>query len=94
MGHLDDETNSPFRRRNVYPSNILDVMRIAHPIFRGFYQQDSTEFLRAFLGDLHDELKITPFNESKYPPLDSDSSREYFIPYVPFGFDIKYGIYN
>ncbi|KAM3187013.1 hypothetical protein ACTXT7_003153 [Hymenolepis weldensis] len=67
MGHLDDQADTPIRRKHATPSRILDVMRITHPIFRGLYQQDSQEFLRAFLGDLHEELKLIPFNESNYP---------------------------
>ncbi|KAM7541507.1 hypothetical protein Aperf_G00000042244 [Anoplocephala perfoliata] len=73
MGHLDDQIQAPnghclpVRRRDAVPGCILDVMRKTHPIFRGLSQQDSQEFLRAFLGDLHEELKLTPFNESKYP---------------------------
>ncbi|VUZ47072.1 unnamed protein product [Hymenolepis diminuta] len=67
MGHLDDQADTSVRHKHATPSRILDVMRITHPIFRGLYQQDSQEFLRAFLGDLHEELKLVPFNESKYP---------------------------
>ncbi|VDN97101.1 unnamed protein product [Rodentolepis nana] len=67
MGHLDVQVGAPIRRNAATPGRILDVMRIAHPIYRGFYQHDSQEFLRTFLGDLHEELKLTPFNESKYP---------------------------
>lgn len=67
MGHLDDQVDTFIRHKHSTPSRILDVMRITHPIFRGLYQQDSQEFLRAFLGDLHEELKLVPFNESKYP---------------------------
>nr|CDS34390.1 ubiquitin carboxyl terminal hydrolase 20 [Hymenolepis microstoma] len=67
MGHLDDQVGVSIRRKDATPGRVLDVMRITHPIFRGLYQQDSQEFLRAFLGDLHEELKLKPFNESKYP---------------------------
>lgn len=83
MGHLDEKFQASNGRclpvrGDATPSRILDIMRKTHPIFRGLSQQDSQEFLRAFLGDLHEELKLIPFNESKYPlPLGSSVCSEF-----------------
>ncbi|VDM16442.1 unnamed protein product [Hydatigera taeniaeformis] len=62
MGHLEDQGRSV-----ASPYNVLDVIRISYPMFRGVVQQDSQEFMRAFLGDLHDETKVKPFDDSKFP---------------------------
>lgn len=51
------------RRNNGYvvPSGILYGIRIVHPMFRGFQQHDTQEFLRCFMDQLHEELKeMTP----------------------------------
>ncbi|GAB0087832.1 Ubiquitin carboxyl-terminal hydrolase [Sergentomyia squamirostris] len=45
----------------VVPSGILHGIRSVHPMFRGFQQHDTQEFLRCFMDQLHEELKeITP----------------------------------
>uniref|UniRef100_A0A1B0D589 Ubiquitin carboxyl-terminal hydrolase n=1 Tax=Phlebotomus papatasi TaxID=29031 RepID=A0A1B0D589_PHLPP len=50
----------------VVPSGILHGIRSVHPMFRGFQQHDTQEFLRCFMDQLHEELKeITP------PPPDA-----------------------
>ena len=72
MGHLeahDSHSWSSPRRSVASPSSILDTIRISYPMFRGVFQHDSQEFMRAFLSDLHDELKFKPFDESKFPPI-------------------------
>lgn len=62
---LIQEMWSKNRRSNhngyVVPSGILYGIRNAHPMFRGFQQHDTQEFLRCFMDQLHEELKeITP----------------------------------
>lgn len=50
-------------RTNSYivPNSILYCIRNVHPMFRGFQQHDTQEFLRCFMDQLHEELKeVTP----------------------------------
>ncbi|XP_035783414.1 ubiquitin carboxyl-terminal hydrolase 20-like [Anopheles albimanus] len=46
-------------RRYVVPGGILCGIRIVHPMFRGYQQHDTQEFLRCFMDQLHEELKET-----------------------------------
>lgn len=39
------------------PSGILNGIRNVHPMFRGYQQHDTQEFLRCFMDQLHEELK-------------------------------------
>ncbi|XP_037914433.1 ubiquitin carboxyl-terminal hydrolase 20 isoform X2 [Hermetia illucens] len=51
------------KRSNGYvvPRGILYGIRSVHPMFRGFQQHDTQEFLRCFMDQLHEELKeVTP----------------------------------
>ncbi|EFA07675.2 ubiquitin carboxyl-terminal hydrolase 20 [Tribolium castaneum] len=41
----------------VTPSGILYGIRSVYPMFRGYYQHDTQEFLRNFMDQLHEELK-------------------------------------
>ncbi|XP_063218320.1 ubiquitin carboxyl-terminal hydrolase 20 isoform X2 [Bacillus rossius redtenbacheri] len=41
----------------VVPSGILYGIRNVHPMFRGYQQHDTQEFLRCFMDQLHEELK-------------------------------------
>ncbi|CAH0552058.1 unnamed protein product [Brassicogethes aeneus] len=41
----------------VVPSGILYGIRNVHPMFRGYQQHDTQEFLRNFMDQLHEELK-------------------------------------
>lgn len=60
---LVKEMWSKNRRNNGYvvPSGILSCIRNVYPMFRGFQQHDTQEFLRCFMDQLHEELKeVTP----------------------------------
>ncbi|XP_052120000.1 ubiquitin carboxyl-terminal hydrolase 20 isoform X2 [Frankliniella occidentalis] len=41
----------------VVPTSILYGIRNVHPMFRGYQQHDTQEFLRCFMDQLHEELK-------------------------------------
>jgi ubiquitin carboxyl-terminal hydrolase 20/33 len=72
------------RRHNGYivPNGILQGIRIVHPMFRGFQQHDTQEFLRCFMDQLHEELKeITPPPPNFDVPLTpEDENAEDFSP--------------
>ena len=40
----------------VAPANVLYAVKTAYPMFRGFHQHDSQEFLRCFMDLMHEEL--------------------------------------
>ncbi|CAF4874443.1 unnamed protein product [Pieris macdunnoughi] len=44
-------------RGYVVPNGILYGIRNVHPMFRGYQQHDTQEFLRCFMDQLHEELK-------------------------------------
>lgn len=59
------------RRGYIVPDEIIRGISTIHPIFRGYQQHDTQEFLRCFMDQLHEELKeVTP------PPPDSNSHDE------------------
>uniref|UniRef100_A0A1B6DQX1 Ubiquitin carboxyl-terminal hydrolase n=1 Tax=Clastoptera arizonana TaxID=38151 RepID=A0A1B6DQX1_9HEMI len=59
----------------VAPTGILYGIRNAHPMFRGYYQHDTQEFLRCFMDQLHEELKV-PLIE---PPPPHNSRQPFHI---------------
>jgi len=52
------------RGSNAYvaPTKLLFAFKASHPMFRGYHQQDSQEFLRCFMDQIHEEL-MEPENE-------------------------------
>ncbi|KAK9883999.1 hypothetical protein WA026_004934 [Henosepilachna vigintioctopunctata] len=48
----------------VSASGVLYSIRMVHPMFRGFHQHDTQEFLRNFMDQLHEELKQQSFADS------------------------------
>uniref|UniRef100_A0A674DAL2 Ubiquitin carboxyl-terminal hydrolase n=1 Tax=Salmo trutta TaxID=8032 RepID=A0A674DAL2_SALTR len=51
----------------VIPTNLFQGIKAVNPMFRGYSQQDSQEFLRCLMDQLHEELK-----EPLAEPLDND----------------------
>lgn len=47
--------------KGVMPSRLLHAVRAAHPIFRGFQQHDTQEFLRLFMDTLAEETRVPHF---------------------------------
>ncbi|KAG2461726.1 ubiquitin carboxyl-terminal hydrolase 33 [Polypterus senegalus] len=43
----------------VVPTNLFQGIKVVNPMFRGYSQQDSQEFLRCLMDQLHEELKET-----------------------------------
>ncbi|CAB3229703.1 unnamed protein product [Arctia plantaginis] len=52
-------------RGYVVPNGILYGIRNVHPMFRGYHQHDTQEFLRCFMDQLHEELKEPVFDTSE-----------------------------
>ncbi|XP_048773009.1 ubiquitin carboxyl-terminal hydrolase 20-like isoform X2 [Ostrea edulis] len=51
----------------VIPSGVVSGIKVVHPMFRGYSQQDAQEFLRCFMDQIHEELKqpITATNNEE-----------------------------
>uniref|UniRef100_A0A1I8P8M3 ubiquitinyl hydrolase 1 n=1 Tax=Stomoxys calcitrans TaxID=35570 RepID=A0A1I8P8M3_STOCA len=63
------------------PRSILYGIRSVHPMFRGFQQHDTQEFLRCFMDQLHEELKESSLasyesNKRTFPLQDSQDDQE------------------
>lgn len=56
------------RRGYIVPDEIIRGISTIHPMFRGYQQHDTQEFLRCFMDQLHEELKeVTPPPETSHP---------------------------
>ncbi|ODM87402.1 Ubiquitin carboxyl-terminal hydrolase 20 [Orchesella cincta] len=54
--------DDPYKyQKGVMPSRLLHSVRATHPIFRGFQQHDTQEFLRLFMDTLADETRVPHF---------------------------------
>lgn len=63
----------------VVPSGIAYGIKMVCPVFRGYSQQDAQEFLRCFLDQLHEELKLeapTPAVMAVAPAAEVDDQGE------------------
>ncbi|KPP65904.1 ubiquitin carboxyl-terminal hydrolase 33-like [Scleropages formosus] len=57
----------------VVPTNLFQGIKAINPMFRGYSQQDSQEFLRCLMDQLHEELKepvVEPDDHSHAIPID------------------------
>lgn len=59
----------------VAPTKLLFAFKAAHPMFRGYHQQDSQEFLRCFMDQIHEEL-MEPENELNHEDQDLEESED------------------
>uniref|UniRef100_A0A672I6A4 Ubiquitin carboxyl-terminal hydrolase n=1 Tax=Salarias fasciatus TaxID=181472 RepID=A0A672I6A4_SALFA len=71
----------------VVPTNLFQGIKAINPMFRGYSQQDSQEFLRCLMDQLHEELKESlpePYDQSTQvgtaPPADDTNEAEMLIP--------------
>ncbi|KAI4895781.1 hypothetical protein NFI96_011551, partial [Prochilodus magdalenae] len=59
----------------VVPTNLFQGIKAVNPMFRGYSQQDSQEFLRCLMDQLHEELKETVVEpEDQSPAIGGDDS--------------------
>ncbi|KAL4219204.1 Ubiquitin carboxyl-terminal hydrolase 20 [Mactra antiquata] len=56
------------------PSGIVSGIKLVHPMFRGYSQQDTQEFLRCFMDQLHEELKQPIIEENDDMEVEHHSS--------------------
>ena len=61
------------RRGYIVPDEIIRGISTIHPMFRGYQQHDTQEFLRCFMDQLHEELKeVTLYPLEFTSPLHAD----------------------
>uniref|UniRef100_A0AAQ5YAJ0 Ubiquitin carboxyl-terminal hydrolase n=1 Tax=Amphiprion ocellaris TaxID=80972 RepID=A0AAQ5YAJ0_AMPOC len=68
----------------VVPTNLFQGIKAINPMFRGYSQQDSQEFLRCLMDQLHEELKeplAEPYDQSNgNVMMDDTNEAEMLIP--------------
>uniref|UniRef100_A0A671U5S9 Ubiquitin carboxyl-terminal hydrolase n=1 Tax=Sparus aurata TaxID=8175 RepID=A0A671U5S9_SPAAU len=63
----------------VVPTNLFQGIKAINPMFRGYSQQDSQEFLRCLMDQLHEELKEPlpePYDQSSGITVDDEDTNE------------------
>ncbi|KAG5679922.1 hypothetical protein PVAND_009458 [Polypedilum vanderplanki] len=61
------------RRGYIVPDEIIRGISTIHPMFRGYQQHDTQEFLRCFMDQLHEELKeVTPPPPENYHKIEEE----------------------
>jgi ubiquitin C-terminal hydrolase len=61
LQELSADSQGPYLK-SIMPSRLLYAVRSTHPIFRGFQQHDSQEFLRLFMDSLAEDTKVPHFS--------------------------------
>ncbi|XP_060807101.1 ubiquitin carboxyl-terminal hydrolase 20 [Amyelois transitella] len=64
-------------RGYVVPNGILYGIRSVHPMFRGYHQHDTQEFLRCFMDQLHEELKEPIYDNALEDKLTSEADGDH-----------------
>ncbi|KAJ8710782.1 hypothetical protein PYW08_009297 [Mythimna loreyi] len=64
-------------RGYVVPNGILYGIRNVHPMFRGYHQHDTQEFLRCFMDQLHEELKEPVWDSTSEDKLGSEADGDH-----------------
>ncbi|XP_072948402.1 ubiquitin carboxyl-terminal hydrolase 20 isoform X2 [Epargyreus clarus] len=64
-------------RGYVVPNGILYGIRNVHPMFRGYHQHDTQEFLRCFMDQLHEELKEPVWDSAPEDKLGSEADGDH-----------------
>ncbi|EEB18168.1 ubiquitin carboxyl-terminal hydrolase, putative [Pediculus humanus corporis] len=65
----------------IVPSGILYGIRNIHPMFRGYQQHDTQEFLRCFMDQLHEELKEPIRDSNNYRVTSANLPNEVVTDY-------------
>ncbi|GAB1608984.1 ubiquitin carboxyl-terminal hydrolase 20-like isoform X1, partial [Argonauta hians] len=58
----------------VVPNGIANGIKSVHPMFKGYTQQDTQEFLRCFMDQLHEELKQPTFDTEHASPASNTTT--------------------
>ncbi|CAG9792651.1 unnamed protein product [Diatraea saccharalis] len=64
-------------RGYVVPSGILYGIRNVYPMFRGYHQHDTQEFLRCFMDQLHEELKEPVYDSMAGDKISSEADGDH-----------------
>ncbi|XP_029470133.1 ubiquitin carboxyl-terminal hydrolase 20 isoform X2 [Rhinatrema bivittatum] len=60
----------------VVPTSLSHGIKLVNPMFRGYTQQDTQEFLRCLMDQLHEELKEPVLTETRAETSDTEDKRE------------------
>lgn len=79
------------RRGYIVPDEIIRGISTIHPMFRGYQQHDTQEFLRCFMDQLHEELKeVTPPPQSNHTTVHHQQQQPHQIEDIEDSVSGKY----